>query len=103
MFSATNAGGFFGFAARTVLGIGINMILGSLFSQGLKKPEKPDAPVEQERRNNDMFEGLQNTTDTDKMVQLNYGQVRVAGQLVSGYIETISHGQNDNISVSNYV
>ena len=69
-FAFANASGFVGFLGKTLLGIGINLILGSLFiSDNHAAAQTPKQP-EQERNNNDMFDALQNTTTTDKLVQL---------------------------------
>ena len=75
--------------AKILFSVGLNLVLGSFLEENLKAPElggqTPDAA---ERRNNDSFDGLTNTISSNKAVNLNYGLVRIAGQFVSGYVET---------------
>jgi hypothetical protein len=52
-----------------------------------------------QRRNNDMFDALDNSTDPSTPIPLIYGMPRVAGQLISGHVETITHGESDVIYV----
>ena len=47
------------------------------------------------RSQNNMFGNLENSTKPDAPVALNYGNMRVAGQFLSGYILSQQHGQND--------
>lgn len=88
------------FAAQTLLGIGLNLMISSLM-QLLTPSPIPDQ--ESDRRNNDAFEGLTNTIGSNQSIPLNYGQIRVAGQLVSGYVKTIDHGESDIIEVEDYL
>ena len=67
----------------------------SLFTQ---KPEALTSRDQQVRQNN-MFGSLQNTIDSGVSIPLIYGQHRVAGQFISGYLESIDHGQNDDVTV----
>lgn len=54
-------------------------------------------------RNNDAYEGLVNTSSTSIPVPLNYGHLRVAGHLISGYTKTIDHGESDIVEVKDYL
>ncbi len=97
------AGSLTGFG-QLVLGLGISMTLGAI-SQMFTKPPKA-ARMENKfdgeaRRENDMFGPLQNTTDSGTSIPLIYGSTRVAGQLISGYLDVSEHGKNDTVSVSN--
>ena len=47
-----------------------------------------------------MFGSLQNTTTSGSPIPLVYGQSRVAGQFISGYLNTVKHGRNDVVNVS---
>ena len=49
---------------------------------------------------NNLFNGLTNTTSSNNNVPIIYGQMRSAGQLVSGYVKTTNHGKGDLIQVS---
>lgn len=83
-------------------------IAGSLMLSALQPPPnfaQPDAtasPDSGARRNNDVFEGLTNTTSQQYPVALNYGEVRTGGQLISGFIKTTSHSKDDVIQVEDY-
>jgi predicted phage tail protein len=50
-------------------------------------------------RENGMFGGLTNSSTSGTPIALIYGQTRVAGQFLSGYISSIDHGSGDPISV----
>ena len=76
--------------ANLVTNVGL-AILSSLFM--------PDPSSQQDSaRQNDMFGSLQNTTTTGTPIALHYGTVRVAGQLISGYILSLQH---DKVSTVN--
>lgn len=98
--SALSSAGLAAAAGNIVLGIGINLVLSSLFLQELKKPD--DKGEDADRVGNDSFEALQNTIDQSISVPLNYGDIRVAGQLISGTINTINHGRDEIITVGNF-
>ena len=101
--AAGSQGAFTAFLAKSILGTGINLILGSIMEMLTKKPDKredtTDAP---ERRDNNIFSGLQNTIDTDRIVALNYGFPRLGGQFISGRIKSIQHGKEETISVADF-
>jgi len=86
-------------AGNIILGIGINLVLSALFIDELAQPT---IKGESTRRNNDFFQGLQNTVDQSIAVALHYGDVRVGGQLISGTINTINHGRDDIITVGSF-
>ena len=52
------------------------------------------------RIENKIFQGLQNTTQSNIPVPIIYGRTRVGGQFVSGEILSIQHGRNEFIKVS---
>lgn len=85
--------------AGTLLKIGIGLTLTGLMGALTKTPETPGTSSQQ-RRNNDMFEGIANTTDPNTPIPLIYGMPRVGGQILSAHVETISHGESDIIYVS---
>ena len=99
--SGSLGAGLAGFAGSIALGVGVNLVLSSLFVQELKSPIQ-DIKDSKARRNNDAFEGLVNTTDQSVALALHYGNVRVAGQFISGSINTVSHGADDIITVGSY-
>ena len=103
--AGTAGGGFFAglgkaFGAmpsfmRSIVG---NLALGVVSSIFNKKP-KASQQTESTTRENGMFGSLTNTSTSGTPVPLHYGQVRVAGQFLSGYINSEEHGKNDNVKV----
>ena len=91
------AGGAFGFGSfASTLGVNIGLALvTSLFTKREKIKE-----TDQNIRQNDMFGGLQNTVNSGTPIPLIYGMHRVAGQLISGYLDTVDHGKSDTITVA---
>ena len=87
-----------------MFGIGVSLTMGGLSQLFTKTPKA--ARMENKfdgeaRRENDMFGALQNTTDSGTPIPLVYGNMRIAGQLISGYLDVSEHGKNDTVSVSN--
>ena len=80
---------------RSIVG---NLALGVVSSIFNKKP-KASQQTESTTRENGMFGSLTNTSTSGTPVPLHYGQVRVAGQFLSGYINSEEHGKNDNVKV----
>jgi predicted phage tail protein len=97
--SGAAGGGLFSnlppFLSNILVNVGLSM-LSALFT---KKQDDADSAS----RQNDMFGSLQNSTSSDTPVALHYGQVRVAGQLVSGYIQTINHARNETVTVDGVI
>lgn len=96
------AGASMTFAQSLVFGLGVSLTMGGLSQLFTKTPKavmgnKFDGEA---RRENDMFGALQNTTDSGTPIPLVYGNMRVAGQLISGYLDVSEHGKNDTVSVS---
>jgi predicted phage tail protein len=56
-----------------------------------------------DRRNNDAFDSQINTIHPNQSISLNYGMLRVAGQIISADVNSISHEKTDVISVAAYV
>ena len=93
--AAAGSGFAFGSFAQT-LGVNIGLALvTSLFTKREKVKE-----VDQSIRENDMFGSLQNTSNSGTPIPLIYGMHRVAGQLISGYLDTVDHGKSDTITVA---
>ena len=69
-------------------------MISSLFSKK-KKPADTDTSTRQAGA----FGSLTNSTQSGTPIALHYGQVRVAGQMLSGYIDSDDHGKNDVIKV----
>lgn len=80
--------------ARSFLG---NMALSVVTSLFAKKPKKME--TDQSTRQNGMFGNLTNTLESGTPIPLQYGLIRVAGQMLSGYIDSDEHGKNDIVKV----
>ena len=80
--------------ARSILGNLAMNIMTSLFT---KKPKKMETDTN--TRQNGMFGNLTNTLESGTPIALQYGLVRVAGQMLSGYIDSDEHGKNDIVKV----
>lgn len=97
--AAIGAGGLSAGTLATIAGtmqnIAVNIGLAALSALFAKKPAK-----EETSRDNGFFGGLSNTTNSGTPIALHYGMVRAAGQLISGYLETVNHGKNAIISVN---
>lgn len=80
--------------ARSILGnLAMNLITG-LFT---KKPKKMETDTS--TRQNGMFGNLTNTMESGVPIPLQYGLIRVAGQMLSGYIDSDEHGKSDVVKV----
>lgn len=86
---ASTLGSMSGFLQNLVVNIGL-ALLSSLFAT---------KPSEENTRQNDMFGSLTNSTASGTPVPLNYGLMRVAGQLISGYVLSVGHGKTQNLNV----
>ena len=82
-----------GFAQSLFMNLGMSLI-SSLFTKK-KKPADTDTSTRQAGA----FGSLTNSTQSGTPIALHYGQVRVAGQMLSGYIDSDDHGKNDVIKV----
>ena len=87
-----------------VMKMGISMVLSGVMGMMMKTP-KPSVIGSQTtdseaRIENKIFQGLQNTTQSNTPVPIIYGRTRVGGQFVSGEILSIQHGRNEFIKVS---
>lgn len=95
--AGAGTGGFFGISAST---LAINAGLALVTMLFTKRPEIQQGGKDQQIRQNSMFGGLQNTIESGTPIPLIYGQHRMTGQLISGYLDTVDHGKDDNITVS---
>ena len=80
--------------ARSFVG---NLALSLVTSLFAKKPKKME--TDQSTRQNGMFGNLTNTLESGTPIPLQYGLVRVAGQMLSGYIDSDQHGKTDVVKV----
>lgn len=91
--TATTAAVTIGTLATTV---GINL---ALMGVSMLLMPKAGSGAAESSRDNDAFGSLVNTTTSGMPIALNYGLVRVAGQLVSGYVKTMESDKDDIITL----
>jgi hypothetical protein len=72
-------------AVGTAINIGISFIVRAL----LPKPKKPNEEAV-DRKENDIFGSIVNTSDTNTILALNYGMIRIGGQTISSDLETVT-------------
>lgn len=100
--SAMGLTGTAAISAGSVISAGISLALNGVMQLIASPPKPPSSETSnssQQRRNNDMFDAMENTTDPNTSVPLIYGLTRVAGQMLSGHVETMTHGESDTIFV----
>lgn len=56
-------------------------------------------PKEEQTRQSDMFGSLTNSTSSGTPIALNYGLVRVAGQMINGYVLSLGHAKTQNMNI----
>ena len=86
-------GGMGGFAMSLMGNISM-ALLSSLFA---KKPKEMETDTS--TRAGGAFGSLANSTKSGTPIALHYGLTRVAGQMLSGYVDSDDHGKNDVIKV----
>ena len=86
------------------LSMGISMVLSGVMGMIMKTPTPSILGAQttdsEARIENKIFQGLQNTTQSNVPVPMIYGRTRVGGQFVSGEILSIQHGRNEVVKVS---
>jgi len=82
------------FLSSIVANVGL-ALLSALF---MKKPDTADT-----NSRNNMFGSLKNTTESGTPIPMHYGLVRVAGQFISGYIQTTNHSKGALVSVDSLI
>ena len=87
-----------------VMSLGVNLIISGVMAMMMKPPQLAvdgaQTTDSESRSDNKIFQGLQNTTNSNVPVPMIYGRTRIGGQFVSGEIRTIEHGRNEFIRVS---
>jgi len=90
--------------ASMMISMGISMVISGVMAMMMKPPklavEGAQTTDSEARSENKIFQGLQNTTNSNVPVPIIYGRTRIGGQFVSGEIRTIEHGRNEFIKVS---
>ena len=87
-----------------LMSMGVSMIISGVMAMMMKPPklavDGAQTTDAESRSENNIFQGLQNTTNSNVPVPIMYGRIRIGGQFVSGEIRTIEHGRNEFIKVS---
>ena len=89
--------------AGMLMQMGMGMIISGIMTMMMKPPkpiQNPTTTDAESRSENKIFQGLQNTTQSNVPVPIVYGRIRIGGQFISGEIRTIQHGRNETIKVS---
>ena len=89
-----------GWIGVPMMQMGAGMMISGIIGK-LMAPDLPDETTDSEaRRDNKIFNGLQNTISSNTPVALIYGRTRVGGQFVSGEVRSYEHGRNQTLKVS---
>ena len=94
---------YMGVVSSVAMSIGISLAMSAFQQQAVAAPQAQRTRSTGDsgtRSQNDMFGALTNTTKPDSPVALNYGNMRVAGQFLSGYILSQQHAKNDAPTVA---
>ena len=78
------------------LQVGLSMVSMMLTKSPAMRESKQ---TESTTRDNGMFGSLSNSSTSGTPISLIYGQHRVAGQFLSGYVNSLVHGSGDPISI----
>lgn len=81
------------FLLQATIATSINFALSFVIQAILPKPKKQE---NQDRQDNDMFGSILNTIDSGVAIPLNYGLIRVGGQIVSSDIEVLTQQRTDD-------
>lgn len=87
-FGSLTADSVSSFITKAAIGFTINIALSFLIQALMPKAAKSTESAD--RIENDMFGSIQNTQDSSVAVALNYGMIRIGGQIISSEIETIT-------------
>ena len=93
------------YALQAVAITAFNLALSAVISLIMPRPKNNSntGVSDQDRNNNDAFDGIINTVDSSNSIPLNYGMLRVGGQIISADVNTINHGKGEQIKVVDYV
>ena len=101
--AASSIAPFMGIVSSVAMSVGISLAMSALQQQVVAAPQAQRTASTRDsgtRSQNDMFGSLSNTSKADSPVALNYGNMRVAGQFLSGYILSQQHAKNDAPTVA---
>lgn len=85
-----------------ITSIALSLAISGLAAIFQKTPSAPKSS-DNARIENNMFSSLTNTVTSGTYVPINYGMVRVAGHLVTGYIKTVNHPKGFKVRVTDVI
>ena len=96
--SVTSAAGVTSTAISPALGKMLTSLVTNL-SLSILSSMFASNPKEEQTRQSDMFGSLTNSTSSGTPIALNYGLVRVAGQMINGYVLSLGHAKTQNMNI----
>jgi len=86
---------------------GLASAVGSILQNTLvpikPKSQTVDSADSGDRPGNDAFDAQINTVASNQLIPLNYGLLRLGGQIISADVDTINHGKDEQIKVVDHV
>ena len=92
-----------GIVSSIAMSIGVSLAMSAIQQQFVQAPQVQRTSSTRDsgtRSENNMFGSLTNSTKADSPIALNYGNMRVAGQFLSGYILSQQHAKNDSPTIA---
>ena len=92
-----------GIVSSIAMSIGVSLAMSAIQQQFVQAPQVQRTRSTRDsgtRSENNMFGSLTNSTKADSPIALNYGNMRVAGQFLSGYILSQQHAKNDSPTIA---
>jgi len=92
-----------GIVSSIAMSVGVSLAMSAIQQQFVQAPQVQRTRSTRDsgtRSQNDMFGSLSNTSQADSPIALNYGNMRVAGQFLSGYILSQQHAKNDSPTIA---
>ena len=101
--AASSIAPFMGIVSTVAMSIGVSLAMSAIQQQFVASPQAQRTRSTRDsgtRSENNMFGSLTNSTKADSPIALNYGNMRVAGQFLSGYILSQQHAKNDSPTIA---
>ena len=92
-----------GIVSSIAMSVGVSLAMSAIQQQFVQAPQVQRTRSTRDsgtRSENNMFGSLTNSTKADSPIALNYGNMRVAGQFLSGYILSQQHAKNDSPTIA---
>ena len=92
-----------GIVSSIAMSVGVSLAMSAIQQTFVQAPQVQRTRSTRDsgtRSENNMFGSLTNSTKADSPIALNYGNMRVAGQFLSGYILSQQHARNDSPTIA---